>query len=113
MTTNFNPVDFARTLLAETLFFDDEHGSIGSVSLVDPSSGKELYIASYDPESELWLLEEATEWDDEPVEGLVMATDGNSVGEYDDPLAIAGSVLEIAAEQGLTPVFLPLFEEPL
>jgi len=70
-------------------------------------------MASYDPESELWLLEEATEWDDEPVEGLVMATDGNSVGEYDDPLTIAGSVLEIAAEQGLTPVFLPLFEEPL
>ena len=113
MTANFNPVDFARVLLAEALYFDDEHGSIGSVSLIDPSSGKELYMASYDPESESWLLEEATEWDDEPVEDLIMATDGNAIGEFDDPLEIANSVLELAAERGLTPVFLPLFEEPL
>lgn len=113
MSRDFDPVAFARALLAETLYFDDEHGSIGSVSLVDPDSGKELYMASYDPESESWLLEEAVEWDDEPVEGLVMATDGATVADFDDPFDIAGAVLDLAAGEGLSPVFLPLFEEPL
>lgn len=113
MAPTFNPTEFARTLLAETLYFDDEHGSIGSVSLVDVDSGKEQYMASFDPESELWLIEKATEWDDEAVEGFMMATDGVTVGEFSDPLDAAGSVLELAAETGLTPVFLPLFEEPM
>jgi hypothetical protein len=113
MKSTFDPLAFARTLLAEALYFDDEHGSIGSVSLVDSESGKELYMASFDPESEMWLLEEAVEWDDDPVEGLLMATDGTSIGEFDDPFDIAGAVIDLAASDGLTPVFLPLFEEPL
>lgn len=113
MPSTFNPTEFARTLLAETLYFDDEHGSIGSVSLVDAASGQEQYMASFDPESELWLIEEATEWDDEAVEGLLMATDGVTRGEFEDPVDAAGRVLELAAEKGLTPIFLPLFEEPM
>ena len=113
MASSFDSLAFARTLLAEALYFDDEHGSIGSVSLVDPESGKELYMASFDPESESWLLEEAVEWDDEPVEGLLLATDGGSLGEFDDPFEIAEAVLDLASQEGLTPVFLPLFEEPL
>jgi hypothetical protein len=113
MTPSFDPVAFARTLLAETLYYDDEHGSIGSVSLFDAETGQEHYMASYDPDSELWLLERATEWDDDPVEGLLMATDGEGIGEFNDPLEIAASVIELASEHNLTPVFLPLFEEPL
>lgn len=113
MAADFDIAEFAKTLLAETLYFDDEHGSIGSVSLVDPLTGKELYMASFDPESDVWLLEEANEWDDEAVEGLIMATDGTSLGEFEDPLECAESLIEIASERALTPVFLPLFEEPL
>jgi hypothetical protein len=70
-------------------------------------------MASYDPESEAWVLEKATEWDDEPVEDLLMATDGESLGEFDDPTLIADAVLDLASRENLVPVFLPLFEEPL
>lgn len=113
MPTNFDAREFATSLLAEVLYFDDEHGSIGSVSLIDPSSGKEMYMASFDPELESWLLEEASEWDDEPVEGLLIATDGKPMAEFDDPIEIAAAVIDLAAEYRLSPVFLPLFEEPL
>ena len=113
MPTEFDATDFARTLLAETLYFDDEHGSIGSVSLFDAESGQEHFMASYDPDSEGWLIEEANEWDDEAVEGLLMATDGELVGEFEDPYDAAGKMIELAAEKGLVPVFLPLFEESI
>ncbi len=110
---SFDALEFARTLLAETLYFDDEHGSIGSVSLFEQDSGRELYMASYDPEAEVWVLEKANEWDDEPVEDLLMATDGESIGEFNDPNHIADAVLDLARRDNLVPVFLPLFEEPL
>lgn len=103
---------FAHSLLSGALYYDDEHGSMGSVSLVD-KDGREAYIASFEPEDGAWLIERATAWDDEQTDDLLLAVDGEEAGSFDDPADAAEALIRIAKEGDYMPVFMALFEEPI
>ncbi|MEM1270365.1 MAG: hypothetical protein AAGI08_09990, partial [Bacteroidota bacterium] len=53
----FSFEQFALQLLTETLFFDPEQGTVGSVSLISNEDGRELYMAAYDPDEDLFIIE--------------------------------------------------------
>ncbi len=112
----FNFETFTHVLLAETLFYDEEYGAIGSLSLVDPESARERFIASFMPDEGYLLIEEATEWedayplDDEDEVAYALAIDSTEYGRYDDPAEAAAALLALAAEHDLLPSFTLLFE---
>ncbi len=110
---------FAHTLLSDAMFYDPEYGVVGSVSLVDPVDRplrRERFIAGFDPTEEIYLIEEATEWDeasddeDEDV-GYLFAADGMVAHRFETSEEAADMLLDIAAREGLVPTFMPLFEE--
>ena len=45
----FNVDLFARQLLTEALFYDEEYGALGNVSLIDQESVRERYLALLRP----------------------------------------------------------------
>lgn len=107
---------FALTLLAETLFYDSEYGIIGSVSLIDTSERKERFVASYDPEEEAYLVEEATAWEENPSDpdddvGYLFAADGRIVHRLETSEETAEQLCRLAEKHELQPVFVPLIEE--
>ncbi len=112
----FNSDQFARQLLIEALFYDAEYGALGNVSLVDKESVRERYLASYDPERDKYLIEEAVEWEDidADVDGEVdyaLAVDGKEYGSFETPDDTADALLALAREHDLAPSFMILFEE--
>lgn len=112
----FNSDQFARQLLIEALFYDNEYGALGNVSLVDKESVRERYLASYDPERDTYLIEEAVEWEDidADVDGEVdyaLAVDGKEYGTFETPDDAADALLGLAREHDLAPSFMILFEE--
>ncbi|MDX1420588.1 MAG: hypothetical protein R3181_11525 [Rubricoccaceae bacterium] len=112
----FNSDQFARQLLIEALFYDSEYGALGNVSLVDKESVRERFLASYDPERDTYLIEEAVEWEDidADVDGEVdyaRAVDGKEHGTFDTPDDAADALLGLAREHDLAPSFMILFEE--
>ncbi len=112
----FNSDQFARQLLIEALFHDAEYGALGNVSLVDKESVRERYLASYDPERDKYLIEEAVEWEDidADVDGEVdyaLAVDGKEYGSFETPDDTADALLALAREHDLAPSFMILFEE--
>jgi hypothetical protein len=112
----FNLEHFTRRLITETLFYDEEYGALGNLSLIDVETGKERYIASYSPADGIFLLEEATEWEDyNPSEddeiGYALAVDSKLFGEYESPDEAAEVLLGLAREHGLLPSITLLFEE--
>ncbi|ARA94591.1 MAG: hypothetical protein D6685_12780 [Bacteroidetes bacterium] len=114
--TAFNLEHFTRRLITETLFYDEEYGALGNLSLIDVASGKERFIASYSPSDGLFLIEEATEWEDyNPDEddeiGYALAVDSTLHGEYETPDEAADVLLGLAREHGLMPSITLLFEE--
>ena len=54
--TSFNLEDFTRRLLTEALFYDEEYGALGNLSLIDPEAGQERYVASYLPEDGSFVI---------------------------------------------------------
>lgn len=114
--STFNLNAFALRLIAETLFYDEEYEALGNLSLVDMASHKERYVASFAPEDGLFVLEEATEWEDyEPGSaddiGYALAVDSREVGTYDHPDAVSKALLELAEQHNLAPSITLLFEE--
>lgn len=112
----FNLDHFTRRLIAEALFYDEEYGALGSVSLIDVETGKEKYIASYMPDDGTFVIEEATEWEEyEPDEadeiGYALAVDSAEHGCFDTPEQAAEALLGLATEHGLMPSITLLFEE--
>lgn len=112
----FNLDHFTRRLIAETLFYDEEYGALGSLSLIDETSGKERYIASYMPEDGTFVIEEATAWEEyEPDEddeiGYSLAVDSQEYACYETPDEAAEALLGLANEHGLLPSITLLFEE--
>ena len=113
---DFSIEHFARTLLIESLFYDEEYGALGNVSLIDPEQTRERFLASFDPERNIYHIEEAIEWEDLDADrdgeiDYALAVDGTEHGTYEDPAAAAAELLKLAAEHGLTPTFMILFEE--
>ncbi len=112
----FKPDDFMRRLIAETLFYDEEYGALGNLSLIDEEERRERYVASFVPENGNFQVEEATEWEDyEPGEeddiGYALAVDSREHGVYDTPEEAADVLLKLAKESNLQPSITLLFEE--
>lgn len=112
----FNADQFALALLAEALFYDEEYGALGNVSLIDQESVREKYLASYDPERDLFLIEEAVEWedldaDDDGEVDYALAVDGKEFKTFETPEETAEALMSLAKEHNLAPSFMILFEE--
>ena len=112
----FNHEHFTRRLITETLFYDEEYGALGNLSLIDTESGKERYIASYSPADGNFIVEEATEWEDytpgaDDEIGYALAVDSTLHGEFESPDEAAEVLLGLAREHGLLPSITLLFEE--
>jgi hypothetical protein len=110
---------FVRNLIVETLFYDEEYQAIGTISLVeggqDDTDGRERYVAAYVPEEGAFVIEEATEWeDDEDGDddiGYALATDTDEYGSYDTPEEAATELLKLAKQHDLSPSVTLLFED--
>ena len=114
-----NPFDlehFARQLIAETLFYDEEFGALGNLSLVDPNTRRERLIASYMPEDGVFVVEDAVVGEDPALDeedeiGYSLAVDSSEHGTYETPEEAAEAVLQLARAHGLFPSVTLLFEE--
>jgi len=112
----FSLDEFAKRLIAETLFYDSEYEALGNLSLIDAAAGKERFIASFAPEDGIFVIEEATEWEayfpDAPDDiGYALAVDSREVGNYTAAEDAAVALLTLAREHGLVPSITLLFEE--
>ncbi len=109
--------DFAAHLIAETLFYDEEYGALGNLSLIDPVRGRELYVASYVPKTRTFAIEEASEWEssedlgDDDAIGYALAIDSVDYGSYASAAEAAAALLDLAREKRLLPSVTLLFEE--
>ncbi len=106
---------FIRILIGETLFYDDEYGAIGCLSLVDPRKKRERFIASFMPEDGAFAIEEATAWardgEGEEAIGYELAADSKENATFQSPEEIAGALLKLAKRHNLLPSVTILFEE--
>ncbi len=112
----FNADNFTRRLIAETLFYDEEYGALGNLSLIDEAQSRERFVASYIPDTGDFLIEEATEWEEleegeEDEIGYALAVDSNEYGTYDTPEETADALLALAKQHNLVPSITLLFEE--
>ncbi len=111
----FNLEQFVRLLLAETLFYDDEYGAIGSLSLIDTQKKRECFIASFMPEDGAFAIEEATAWEKDGVGeeaiGYELAVDSKENASFNSPEEAAGALLKLAKRHNLLPGITILFEE--
>jgi hypothetical protein len=114
---DFDLENFTHRLLAESLFYDLEYGLVGSVSLIDPETERELYIVSFMPDDGSYMIEEATAWEDPPEledeedVAYALATESTVHGTYEIPEVAANAVLALARENDLLPSVTVLFED--
>lgn len=114
--TTFNSDHFTRRLIAETLFYDEEYGALGNLSLIDTAATKERFIASYAPEDGVFVIEEAIAWeeyvpDEEDDIGYALAVDSNEYSTHESPDEAASALFELARNHQLVPSITLLFEE--
>ncbi|MEZ4702649.1 MAG: hypothetical protein R2834_20110 [Rhodothermales bacterium] len=112
----FNLKQFVLRLITESLFYDEEYGALGNLSLIDPKTNREAFIASYVPEDGSFSIEEAVKWEDiDPSKddeiGYALAVDSKEFATYDSGDEVAGALLQLAEERGLLPSVTLLFEE--
>ena len=113
---SFTTEEFARRLIAESLFFDAEYSALGTLSLIDLELCREVVIASYSPDEEVFVVEEASEWEDyKPGEdddiGYALAIDSTELGTYDTAEKASKIILQQAKERNLVPSMTMLFED--
>ena len=114
---DFDLENFTHRLLSESLFYDLEYGLVGSVSLIDPETEREAYIASFMPDDGTILIEEATAWEDPPEledeedVAYALAVDSVEHGTYEVPEVAAESLLDLARQHDLLPSVTVLFED--
>lgn len=114
--TSFDTEEFARRLIAESLFYDPEYEALGTLSLIDLENARETIIASYSPEDEMFVVEEATKWEDyeagqEDDIGYALALDSRELGTFETAEEASGLVFEQARRLHLVPSVTMLFEE--
>ena len=114
--SQFDLEDFTRRLIAETLFYDEEYEALGNLSLVDERIEQERFVASYSPEDCVFVIEEATNWEDyEAGEGdeigYALAVDSKEHGSYETVDEAAEELLNLAQKFQLSPSITLLFEE--
>jgi hypothetical protein len=103
-------------LIRETLFYDEEYGVGGNLSLIDRKEGKERYISAYLPDTGDFVIEKATEWEDYEADeddeiGYALAVDSEDYGTYEDPDACAHVLARLVQDEGLSPSITLRFEE--
>lgn len=113
---NFQLDTFSVRLVAETLFYDEEYGALGNLSLIDEGESKERFIAAYSPEDQHFVIDEAIEWEQfEPGEsddiGYALANRTAEFGTYESADETAAEMLKLAEAHGLTPSITLLFEQ--
>ena len=113
---SFDPKSFAVQLIAESLFYDEEYGAIGNLSLVEPKSAKEMYIAYYVPEEQKYMVDEATAWEPfDEVEnadiGYAFASETIEHASTQSVEELAQILLSLAETRGLSPSMAILFED--
>ena len=114
--SNFSLKDFAGRLVIEAMFYDEEYGAIGNLSLVSFEEQKEKYIAYFLPEELTFVIEEVTEWEaydagEEGAIGYALATDTKEHMSSKVPADIAAEVLVLAEKFELTPSAALFFED--
>lgn len=111
----FDSDTFIRRLLGEALFYDEEYGVGGTLSLVDPTERKERYLAAFIPEDDQFVIEEATEWEDyddaDDEIGYALAVDSKEMGCFDEIEQVTEALLTLAREHGLEPSLTLRYEE--
>ena len=112
----FSIEHFARHLLMEALFFDEEYGALGNISLIDGQQKRERFLASYDPDGDQFVIEEAVEWEELDVDAdgevdYALAVDGREFGCFPTPEETADELIKLAREHDLVPSFMLLFDE--
>lgn len=113
--SSFNLDTFTRRLVGEALFYDEEYGVGGTLSLVDTETKREMYLAAYLPEDDQFVIEEATEWEEYDAEddevGYALAVDSKEHGQYEDLDAVADAILLLARDKDLLPSLTLRYEE--
>ena len=112
----FSTEEFTRRLIAETLFYDAEFAVLGTLSLVDMQTLRERVIASYSPEDDAFVVEDATDWEEyeagqEDDIGYALAIDSSIAGSFQTAEEAADLILSRAREHRLVPSVTMLFEE--
>lgn len=110
----FSEEKFALRLIAESLFYDPEYDAIGTLSLIDDESAREMVIASFSPDDEMFVVEEAIEWEQyEPGQeddiGYALAVDSRELGSFDTAEEASFLILERARKANLVPSVTMLF----
>lgn len=116
---SFDLQNFTHRLIAEMLFYDQEYGIVGSLSLVNREAEREAFIVSFMPDDGTYLIEEATAWEseipdaDEDGEAVAyaLAIDSTEHSTYEIPEAAATATHALAEEHDLLPSFAFLFED--
>ncbi len=113
---SFDARRFTQQLLSESLFYDEEYGTIGNLSLIDTRNAKERFVAFYSPQEKAYLLEKAVEWDpmnasDEDDIGYAFASDTESHLVSEDVEEIAKALMNLAQEHNLQPSIVLSFED--
>ncbi len=116
---------FATVLLSEALFYDEEYGATGYVSLVDEDAEIERFIAAFHPEERAFGIDEAVEWEEEvefddedesedpmPI-GYRLATGSKRRASFSTPVEAAEYLIALATRHDLQPSLTLLFEDDL
>ena len=114
--SQFDQHSFTLKLVAETLFYDEEYGALGNLSLIDEAAHKERYIAAYSPEDDRFIVEEATEWEDYTPSngddvGYAFAANSKEHRAYTTADEAASEIIRLAKAGSLTPSITILFEQ--
>ena len=113
---SFDHIAFSAQLLSEVLFYDEEYGATGNLSLIDTELSKELYVAFYSPQDHQYVIEKATEWeqmdpDDEAEIGYEFASDSKTHLSSESVTEIAEALLKLAKDENLYPSMSLSFED--
>ncbi len=114
--SEFNLQSFSSRLIAESLFYDEEYGAIGNISLVNTTEKIELYIAYYLPEEANFVIDKVTKWEaydpeEEEAIGYALAIDSEEHMSSKSQDDIATEVMQLAEKFNLMPSVSLFFED--
>ena len=107
--------NFIKRLLADALFHETELGTWSNLSLIDESTAKERFTASFLPEESAYIIERVTKWVpffDRDFDDIAYAMASESViyGTFDTAEEAATMLLNLARSHKLMPSLALLFE---
>ncbi len=114
--STFDAHVFSIKMIAESLFYDEEFGAIGNVSLINEDESKEQFIAYYLPEEKNFVIDKVTAWEEyDPAEpesiGYALAIDSDEHMASKSQDQIAHEMLSLAEKHNLVPSVALFFED--